>query len=223
MNSQNKSILLEEMSIKIITRTTSVSELASLDQYVIIMTPINKLRGQFLMHLALLDCEKGEILEGINDKGVLKTQVFLVNKSGTIEDYIKRRERAVGFDLTNKENILAQYYWGLANYDENSSIDSEIEKREARWDEMFDIEGKYCANGKYGWSCETVVFYILTGYPISPQGEWADRPFWDNESLFDFSNGAYGFWDKVSQGRLDITFAPYVRKYRNRKRSHWNY
>jgi hypothetical protein len=209
------------MAIQFITRNQSLNYICKYDQYAVIMTPLNQHRAYDLMHLALLDYEKGEILEGVNRNGILRTQVFLVEKLGSLDSYICRREKALGFKFASKGDIMIQSYWKLPRLYKTEEQD--LIAREARWDEMFDTERKYCMFGKYGWNCETVVFYILTGYPISPQGEWFGRESVE-ESPSDFSKEIDEFWEEWSaEGNLDLAIAPYIRMYNNRKNSNWNY
>jgi hypothetical protein len=205
------------MSITLASRTSSILELSALSRFVIVMTSLNKIRRGVLMHLALLDCENGEILEGVNEKGTLRGVVYPIDKRGTIESYIQRRERVLGFSLCNKNDIIVQYYADVPTF---HPYDEELEKR---WDEMYDTKRKYCNNGKYGWNCETVVFYILSGYPISPQGEWHAKPFWIVDDFDAFSYGAYEFWESISSLYLRHTIEPYVIKFHSRERSHWHY
>jgi hypothetical protein len=140
------------MSVQFVSRTSSISDLSYLSRFVIIMTPVDKIKRD-LMHMALLDCKSNEILEGTNQQGTLHGAVYSIED--TIETYIKRRERAVDFSFCNKTDTLALYY-----ADVPASHNEEIEKR---WDEMDGGKYKYCINGKYGWNCETVVFYVLSG------------------------------------------------------------
>lgn len=183
------------------------------------MTPLAKLGRGFLMHLALIDSQEREIIEGLNPEGgrVLKGHLKQYWDETTIEKYIKPREEIVGFRFSNQDDILIHYY-----HDVPSFAPHDVELRE-RWNEMHDVEKTYHNNGKTGWNCESLVYYILSGYPIAPQGEWLARNFWDVRDSDAFSQGTFGFWDRISSSRLDMTIFPYVEKFNNRKKSHWNY
>jgi hypothetical protein len=155
------------MSILQIDRRTTISELYDLDRYVIIMTPLDRLLRYTWKHFALLDCAELEILEGVNDQGWLSVKVYSeqIEKRGTIERYLQIREEIQGFRFDLKNDIYVQYF-GKVKFHESSV--------EARWNKMYDARRikQYDALGNTGWNCETLVFYILAGIPISFQGRY---------------------------------------------------
>ena len=205
------------MPLEYINRSCSFSELSSKHRYIIIMTPVNKIRRGVLKHLALIDSAEKEIIEGLNSSGVLEGKLKQYYEYTTVEKYVESREKIIGFRFSDKEDILIHYYPGIPSF---APYDKELRDR---WDEMHGVKKTYHNNGKTGWNCESLVYYILSGYPIAPQGEWHARNFWDLRDADAFSQGAFGFWDRISSFRLDETIFPYVEKFNNRKKPHWNY
>lgn len=178
------------MTILQIDRKTTISKLYDLDRYVIIMTPLDSLLFRYpWKHFALLDCAELEILEGVNDQGWLSVRVYSeqIEKRGTIDRYVQIREEIQGFRFDLMTDIYAQYF-GKVKFDESSV--------EARWNEMYDARRikPYDALGNTGWNCETLVFYILTGIPISFQGRYLSRN--DDKKETIIGAGIEDFWER---------------------------
>jgi len=179
------------MSIVQIGRKATISELYDLDRYVLIMSPFNSLLRYSWKHFALLDCAELEILEGYNDQGWLSVRVYSkeIERRGTIERYLQMREEIQGFKFDLETDIYAQYF-GKVKFHEESV--------EARWNEMYDARRikQYHAMGQTGWNCESLVFYILAGIPVSLQGHYLSHN--DDNKVTLSGAGIEGFWE----GRL---------------------
>jgi hypothetical protein len=190
------------MSIVQISRRTAISDLYDLDRYVLIMSPFNSLLRYSWKHFALLDCAELEILEGYDDQGWLSVRVYSkeIERRGTLEKYLQMREEIQGFKFDLETDLFAQYF-GKVKFDEESV--------EARWNEMYDARRikPYHALGQTGWNCESLVFYILAGIPISLQGHYLS---YDDDNKVTLNGaGIEGFWE----GRLGSDPCRDIRKY----------